>query len=333
MAKKKNNKGTNEIVKVDSQVTVQDALLQKKVEILEATQNQHTKKTYQNALNVFSQFCIDNQFEIDIFTQSIDEKTLTDFIAYLQGKYKYKTIETYVYALNTLQAEKGLKKPVTEIVKKFLLRVKKFQNEMPKQAKAITYSDLCNVVSKIDTSTNKGKRDKAILLVGFFGCLRRSEIANLEILDTKQSKGFLTVDGQDGFYITLKQHKTDKDGTPAVKYVSAQRNPLICPLLALQDWLKACNVCTGKLFITVRKGDHVDCDAPLTDKTIYRIIKGRFGDDYSGHSLRVGFAVSARDLGADMESIQKQGAWKSATMPTRYTQQSDLKKNNATSVF
>lgn len=338
-----------------------------KIQTIRETTSRHTKRTRQNALNLFGQFLRKEGTKepFDLNTQTMSPEMITDFIkwmaeevtwekrrkkdntVYASGKYTIKTITTYVYVLNSYQSEMGLDKPVTAAVKKYLIAEKKKKNKTQKQAKAIHYNDLSYVSRQIDTSTNRGKRDKAVLLVGFFGCLRRSEIANLHIGDSDIAKAFIYFDEDDkskGFHIVLKQHKTDTDGEPIEKYVSKNNDPYVCPVIALQDWVNALNrenIKGGHIFRRVRKDDKIIAKSNLSENSINTIVQTYFVNDpddkeekkYSGHSLRVGFVVSANDRDVAMPKIQTHGGWKSTAMPMHYAKQKDTKKNSPTNAF
>ena len=83
------------------------------------------------------------------------------------------------------------------------------------------------------------------------------------------------------------------------------------------------------IFSTIGRHDNIDRTTHIVGDTVNRVIKKYFGQDFSGHSLRVGSAVTARLNGADMESIRIMGGWQTDVMPRRYTKQTDIKKNTA----
>jgi integrase len=159
-------------------------------------------------------------------------------------------------------------------------------------------------------------KTRAILLVGFSGALRRSEISALEPRDFAFTKAGLT--------LTIRKSKTDqtKEGQKvAILYAS---DPRVCPVRTLQDYLE---------WYAAR----ADADEPLfpCDRTIARVVKRaarRAGlkEDFGGHSLRAGLATSAAASGKSLDSIMKQGRWKTERHARSYIRHGSLFIDNAT---
>jgi site-specific recombinase XerD len=137
----------------------------------------------------------------------------------------------------------------------------------------------------------KGMRDRALLLLGFAGAFRRSELVALNCEDLEES--------ETGFKITIRRSKTDQEGEGAT--IAVVRGAVACPVEALKAWLSAAAITTGPLFRRVHKGGKVG--ARLTDQSVADIVKvhaNRVGLDpklFSGHSLRSGFSHLGRRQG------------------------------------
>jgi len=186
------------------------------------------------------------------------------------------------------------------------------------QAKtAILTEDLRRVVRALPT-TLAGIRDKAVLLVGFAGAFRRSELAALDLGDISLSNAGLT--------ITIRRSKTDQEGAGRqVGIPRARKTSVTCPVAALESWLNERTELTNSdaLFLGVFHGRLM---GRLSGQAIAEIVKravNRVGFDpskFAGHSLRSGFATSAARGGADLAFIMQQTGHKSADVARRYVQ-------------
>ncbi len=171
-----------------------------------------------------------------------------------------------------------------------------------------------------------GLRNRALLLVGFAACLRRSELVALDIQDCAFSS--------DGVVLTLRRSKTDQYGEGIKKAIPYGLNPLTCPVTAVRAWLEALGDNDGPVFRAVHKTQRI-AEKRLTAQSVALIVKqaartaGLDSADFSGHSLRAGFATQAAILGVDERAIMEQGAWKSALMARRYIRDANLFRNNA----
>ena len=146
-----------------------------------------------------------------------------------------------------------------------------------------------------------GIRDRAILLLGFAGAFRRSELVALQVEDIDMEES--------GMAVMIRKSKTDQVGEGKPKPIL--RGEAHCPVAALQTWLREADIASGYVFRRIRKGGHVnsnnDSDKPdLSDRMVASIVKryaDRVGLDstlYSGHSLRRGFIISALLAGASI---------------------------------
>lgn len=141
----------------------------------------------------------------------------------------------------------------------------------------------------------RGKRDRALILLGFAGAFRRSELVALDIADVEESEL--------GILVTIRRSKTDQEGAGAT--IAVIRGTVACPVRALRDWLAAADIASGPLFRPINKVHKVS-HARLTSRSVADIIKAmarRVGLDdtsFSGHSLRSGFLTSAASNGASI---------------------------------
>ncbi|WP_240190374.1 site-specific integrase [Azospira oryzae] len=170
----------------------------------------------------------------------------------------------------------------------------------------------------------KGLRDQALLLVGFAGAFRRSELVSLQLSDVEWV--------QQGFIAHLRFSKTDQQGIGRKVAIPYARGAS-CPVRALQSWIEVAGISVGPIFRSVSKGGGVS-EAGLTPQAVALIVKERakaVGLDprnYSGHSLRAGLITSAAKLGVSSWKIRQQTGHKSDAMLGRYIRDANIFVDN-----
>ena len=151
--------------------------------------------------------------------------------------------------------------------------------------------------------TLAGHRDKAILLVGFCGAFRRSDLVNLDVEDLAKA--------DEGLVLMVRKGKTDQKREGRKIGIPYGKDPLTCPVRALCEWIAEAQITSGPLFRAVTKFGRPR-PTRLCDRVVAEIVKkyckqiGKRVPLFSGHSLRAGFATSAAIAGASERSIQKQ---------------------------
>ena len=207
--------------------------------------------------------------------------------------------------------------------------IKRVKGSIQKGKKPILISSLktiINVIDEIKDDEIKRSRDRTIILIGFSGGFRRNEIVSLDYDDLD----FVN----EGLKINLKKSKTDQFGEGSMKALPYFDNPNYCPVKSLQKWLNYSKIDKGPVFRRLNKGSKLT-ENRLTDQTVAILIKkylqlaGIDSKNYSGHSLRSGFATSAADSGAEERSIMAMTGHKSTEMVRRYIKEANLFKNNA----
>ena len=159
---------------------------------------------------------------------------------------------------------------------------------------------LKQMVDTLDPTTRQGRRDRALLTLGFASALRRSELVAITVEDLE----FVP----EGVRVHIPRSKTDQQGLGQV--VPVIRGEAYCPITALQDWLTAAGIFSGPVFRRMRRGDHVTAQ-PLNDRSVAEIVKrcalacGLNPADYAGHSLRAGFLTSAAQAKADIYKLME----------------------------
>ena len=180
-----------------------------------------------------------------------------------------------------------------------LMGIKRRKGMIQEGKKPILINDLKQIVDVINQKEDqdlKKLRNKAILLIGFAGGFRRNEIVSLDLEDIE----FVF----EGVKITLKKSKTDQFGQGMIKGIPHFENSLYCPVTNLKRWINISKIKKGPIFVKFNKGPKITKQR-LTDQSVALIIKdylskaGINSKNYSGHSLRSGFATSAAESGAE----------------------------------
>lgn len=167
-----------------------------------------------------------------------------------------------------------------------------------------------------------GTRDRALILLGFAGAFRRSELVGLDVDDCAF--------GKDGLTVTLRRSKTDQAGEGRRVGIPYGSNPDTCPVRNLQEWIARAGVSVGPLFRSITRHG-----CRLTGNDVARVVKKlalRAGLDpskYAGHSLRAGHATSAAIAGASERSIMRQMGHRSVQMVRRYIREGNLFRENS----
>ena len=139
---------------------------------------------------------------------------------------------------------------------------------------------------------------------------------------------------EEGLKINIKRSKTDQFGEGSIKGLPYFDNSQYCPVLSIKKWIEISKINSGALFRRFTKGSNLS-EKRLTDQTVALLIKeyldlaGINSKNYSGHSLRSGFATTAAEAGAEERTIMAMTGHKSTEMVRRYIKDANLFKNNA----
>jgi site-specific recombinase XerD len=167
-------------------------------------------------------------------------------------------------------------------------------------------------------------RDRALLLLGFAGAFRRSELVALDVEDMEETK--------EGLRAKIRRGKTDQEGKGTM--IAIVRGAVVCPVAAYRAWIEAANISTGPVFRPIAKGDRLQ-EVRLTDRSVAKIVKAhaaRIGLDpagFSGHSLRSGFLTSAAARGASIFKMMDVSRHKSMDTLRGYIRDAELFRDHA----
>ena len=294
---------------------------------LKSSKANNTIRAYKSDFHDFGLFCVKNGFK----SLPTNPKTLSLYLTYLATKdNKISTIKRRIVSIGVVHKMKGhyLDTKHPAIVEN-LLGIKRRKGVKQKGKKPLLINDLKKIINVIDeenSSEIKIVRDRTIILLGFGGGFRRNELVSLDYEDLD----FVN----EGIKINIKKSKTDQFGEGSIKALPYFDNPRYCPVKSIQNWIKISKINQGAIFRKFHKGIKLS-NIRLSDQSVALLIKyyldlaGIDNKNYSGHSLRSGFATSAAEAGAEERSIMAMTGHKSTEMVRRYIKEANLFKNNA----
>ena len=307
-------------------LTYKKSLELQTIENIKSSKSLNTNRAYKADYNDFVNFCKSNGLEYS----KAEIKTISIYLTDLSNRnFKYSTIRRRLVSLSLANKLSGnyidTKHP---LINENLKSIKRKLGSYQKGKNPIVIEDLYKIIKVIDLNKSNSRkiRDKSIILLGFSGGFRRSEIVSLDIEDIE----FVS----EGMKIHLKKSKTDQFGQGFLKGIPYLNDQLICPVKSLIKWINILNKKKGPLFRKISKSGKI-LDNRLTDQTVALILKkymeiaGLNSSNFSGHSLRAGFATVTASLGADERSIMNMTGHKSSAMVRRYIREANLFKNNA----
>lgn len=291
---------------------------------IEQSKAGNTVKSYKSDWADFVAHCSSNNLN----ALPADEMTIISYITELAQDKKVSTINRRISAISQAHQAAGFETPTqTFAVRAVLKGIKREKGTMPDKKQAAGIDDVRLMVETLGDKLID-IRDKALVLIGFAGAFRRSELVSLTVEDIKTDRNGITV--------TLRHSKTDQEGRGVKKGIPYGSNPDTCPVRALLDWLNAAGITEGAIFRSINRHSQVQPSA-MSDKAVALVIKklaesaGLDASMYSGHSLRSGFITTAADCGVDERSIMKQSGHKSLVVMRGYIQDATLFKHNAAS--
>jgi site-specific recombinase XerD len=199
-------------------------------------------------------------------------------------------------------------------------------------AKAKTSPTLSNDIKAMIAALPSGKiglRDRALLLVGFAGAFRRSELAGVSLEHIEETS--------EGIKILLLKSKTDQEGQGRYVGIKRGENPATCPIRALKAWIEVAGITSGPIFRSVDR--HGNIKEAITPQTVALVVKrtaeaaGLDPAKYSGHSLRAGFVTQGAIGGASETNIMRQTGHKSHDTVRGYIRIANIFKDNVSGML
>lgn len=293
---------------------------------IEQSKAENTRRGYQSDWYHFSTWCE---------AQSVSNlPCLPETVAYylsdlVERGYKVSTLQRRLSSIAIAHKTAGYPSPLEDAGLRTVWRgIRKELGTAPQGKKPLFTTDIKNMINNLKLDTLSGLRDRALILVGFAGGFRRSELVALDVDDIEFQR--------EGLIILIRRSKTDQTGEGRKIGIPYGSQLKTCPVRGLQDWLSASLITNGPLFRKVNKGDWVE-PRRLSDKSVANIIKrmaesiGADPAQYAGHSLRAGFATSSAAAGANERDIMRQTGHKSVVTVRRYIRDGEIFRENAAS--
>lgn len=253
-------------------------------------------------------------------------ETTALYITDLAKTHKTATIIRRISAISQAHQMAGFETPTkTAQVRLVLAGIRRTKGTAQVAKTPVLVDDLRRMIAHLPENL-LGVRDRALLLVGFGGAFRRSELVALDIADVAVTR--------DGLVVTIRRSKTDQEGEGRKIGIPYGSNPATCPVRSLQDWLAQCGFTEGPLFRPVDRFSRV-ASMRLSAAAVADIVKryaaavGLKASDFAGHSLRSGLATSAAMAGASERAIMQQTGHRSVATVRRYIRDGSLFRENA----
>ena len=308
-------------------VTDIKALHEETLNNLKSSKANNTIRAYKSDFNDFGAFCSKHGFK----SLPTEPKIIALYLTYLTNKdAKMSTLRRRLVSISMIHKHKGhyldTKHPV---IIENLMGIKRRKGSIQKGKKPLLINHLKAIIKVIDEDKSeeiKKIRDKTIILTGFGGGFRRTELISIDYDDLE----FVP----EGLKITLRRSKTDQFGEGMFKGLPYFSSTKYCPVFHLKKWLELSKIKDGPIFRRFAKGSSLTKHR-LTDQSVVLIIKqyleiaGIDNKNFSGHSLRSGFATVSAESGADERSIMAMTGHKTTQMVRRYIKEANLFKNNA----
>ncbi len=279
---------------------------------LKSSKAKNTIRAYNSDYQDFALFCTKHNLN----SMPSDPKVVSLYLTHLSKFSKYSTLKRRLASIKVMHRYKGhyldTKHP---IIVENLMGIKRQIGVYQKAKKPLLYNEIKTIIKQINESTDrplKRLRDKALILIGFAGGFRRSELVAINRNDVE----FVN----EGVKIFVRKSKSDQSGEGLIKAIPSFKYTDYCPVENLRTWMEE------------NKNDLI---FPISDKNVALIIKkytqkaGLDHNKYAGHSLRSGFATTTAESGANERNIMNMTGHKSVDMVRRYIKEADLFKNNA----
>ena len=291
---------------------------------LQAATSDNTRKAYRSAIR---------QFEKWGGRLPSDRDTVVRYLLARAESLNPRTLDLHLTAISQWHHYQGLIDPVSDpLVRKTMEGVRRTQGQPKRKAKALRLEHIAQMVNHLRQlpDTKKKQRDIALVLTGFFGAFRRSELVAIQIGDL--------VWEPEGLLIRLSRSKTDQQAMGLVRALPFGA-PGCCPAMAMKNWIELADINEGPVFRPVNRWDKVQPKALNPGginqllKTLGNACQFDFVPDLSSHSFRRGLSTSAAREKIDFEFIKKQGGWKSDATVWEYIEEGQQFTNNASFIL
>lgn len=305
---------------------IKPALEIKHSEYLQATTSENTRTTYESALRQFYKWG---------GSLPTDPKTITKYLLDNAERLNPNTLDIHLSALGYFHNNNhpSLANPARNAeVRMIMDGIRRVHGRPKRKAKALMLEDIAKLLKWQEKQPEglKRRRDSALLLIGFFGAFRRSELVTISVEDISWEP--------EGILIRLPRSKTDQKGEGIYRAI-ARGTGNTCPINALRIWLSMSGITTGPVFRSINRWGHVG-ETPLRPSTVNDLLKKwgnacrfTFTPQLSSHSLRRGLSTSASKRNLNFVQIKKQGGWRSDATVHEYIEEGTHFVDNVSAVL
>lgn len=295
------------------------------IALAKASRSKNTLLAYRKAMDGFRRWCIGKAVE----SLPAEPEAVAAYLVHrMQGGLRASSLSMIVSAIRHWHRQAGFQSPTeAEGVKDVMRGIRRTIGTAPRQKAPATAERMSAMLAHMPPGI-RGLRDRAVILLGFAGAFRRSEVADLDVGDLAFT--------DDGLDVSLPFSKTDQEGQGAT--VAIPHGTSLLPVKAVKDWLDAAGIVTGPLFRAINKAQRIGQER-LTDRSIAELVKryaeraGLEAADFSGHSMRAGFVTSASERGADINRIMDQTRHKDPRTVRKYIRRAERYRDHAGSGF
>ena len=292
---------------------------------LKKSKAENTIRAYRADWNCFTTWCKEN----DLSALPATPETVSLYLTGMAGQKKCSTLQRRLSAISQAHQAANHESPTLHIKVRAIWRGIRRTHGTAYEGKAPAITaDIKKMVETLDNLKNEKLRvrDRALLLLGFAGAFRRSELVGLDYADL--------LINSDGITVNLRKSKTDQEGQGRKIGIPYGSNRETCPVRSLQKWLEVSGISFGALFRPINRHNQMR-NMRLSDKAVALIVKrcaksaGLDSTKYAGHSLRAGLATSAANAGVSERAIMNQTGHNSVVMVRRYIREGTIFKDNA----
>jgi site-specific recombinase XerD len=291
---------------------------------LAASRAENTTRLYRTGWAQFTAWCDEHR----VTALPAGPETVACYVADLAKTAKPATIDLRLAGISAAHRAAGYDTPTKEEAVRLVRRgVRRTLGTSQRQVRPVTVPELRTMLEGLGTDSG-GCRDRALLLLGFAGALRRSELVGLDVDNV--------CEGADGLTVRLRRSKTDQEGAGRTVGIPYGSNLATCPVRAWRAWLELSSITEGAAFRPVDRHGHIGATG-LSCQAVALVLKrhaaraGLDPDEVSGHSLRAGLATSAAAVGVPERVIADQTGHRGTAMLRRYIREGSLFRENAAS--
>lgn len=292
-------------------------------QLAEGSRAATTRKAYESDMADFRAWCATQHPPLQALPA--EPMTVALYLAALADMRTPSTIRRRISSISVVHQLAGVASPTSDAAVQAVWKgIRRAKGTATTKKKAARTKVISALVAPLGTSLGD-VRDRALLLIGFAGALRRSELVALDVEDISED--------DEGLLLVLHRSKADQEAEGAIRGVPYGSRPATCPVRAWRAWREASGITEGAAFRSVNRHGRLGTTR-LSDRAVANMIKRRaqhagVTGDFAGHSLRAGFATEAYAQGTPELAIMRHGRWRSASVMRGYVEEGGVWNDNA----